>query len=164
MNFDYRNNVIDFASIYLDKEFVWDENGPDYFDSAGFTYFIFKELLDVDINKDGYGLDNSTKQLTNGIGDLKIYKEDDFNKINYLKNIKKGDLLFFHTKSLDDNGPTVLNNFPGHVGIYFGDNKFIHASYIKEKVVIEELDDKWLNILVASRDIIGDIIEKNYVS
>lgn len=96
--------------------------------------------------------------MTSDIGKITVYNENDLNKDKYLKNINKGDLVFFHTKSLDDNSPTPTNNYPGHVGIYLGNNQFIHASYEKEKVVIDNLDNNWLEILVASSDFITNII------
>ena len=124
----YRQNVIDFALIHLDKPYVWDTAGPDTFDCSGFTFYIFKELFDVDINESGYGIGDTTKQMSNEIGNLKKYHEDDLHKIKYIEEIGIGDLIFFHTQSIEENHPTPTNRYPGHVGIYLGENKFIHAS------------------------------------
>lgn len=46
------------------------------------------------------------------------------------ENIRAGDLLFFKTR-----GVAI-----GHVGIYIGDGKMIHASYKLRKVVIDSID------------------------
>ena len=154
MEDNYRNNVVDFSLIYLNKYFNEDE-----FENKDFINYIFMQLFDTNINVDGYGLDSSTMQMTNNIGDLKIYNKDDPQKINYLKEIKKGDLVFFHTKSLNDNSPTPNNNYPGHVGIYLGDNNFIHVSSTNDLIKIDKMDDDWLKILVASRDIIKNLIK-----
>jgi len=46
----------------------------------------------------------------------------------------EGDLLFFQTRK---------RPFPSHVGIYIGDNQFIHASSGKRRVTITDLDDPY---------------------
>ena len=157
MEDSYRNNVVEFSMIYNNKRLDMLDFYTSCFNSSEFTNFIFKHLFDVDIESSGYGLDGSTRQMTNDIGDLKIYNENDLQKINYLIDIKKGDLVFFHEQALDSNSPTPNNRYPGHVGIYLGDNSFIHASLEEEKIVISSLSGKWLDKLVASRDIIKEI-------
>ena len=154
----FRNNIKDYALTFINKKYTWGANGPNEFDSPGFTWYVFKILFNKDINKDGYGIDNTTNQMTNNIGSLKVYIEDDNNKKEYLNDIKIGDLIFFHQKSLDDDKPLPNNEYPGHVGIYIGDNKFIHSSSNDEKIVINTLDKYWLKIMVASRDIISGIL------
>lgn len=154
----YRKNVIDFALIQLEKPYIWGEVGPDSFDCSGLTYYIYKELFNIDINETGYGVGDTTKQITNNIGVLRQYPEDDNNKDNYIKDIEIGDLIFFHRQSLDEKQPTPSNRYPGHVGIYLGDKKFIHASSDEGKVVISILDEYWTKIMVGSRDLISGIV------
>ena len=154
----YRNNVIELALTKLGKLYVWDTKGDEEFDCSGFTYYIYKELFNIDINESGYGKGDTTKQMTNNIGNLKQYNEDDPNKQKYIEEINIGDLVFFHRQSLDENIPTPQNRYPGHVGIYLGDNKFIHASSDEGKIVISEFDEYWTKVLVASRDLIEGII------
>lgn len=156
MEDNFRNNVVEFSMIYLEKNL--NQSKESEFDSKEFTTYIFKQLFDIDITINGYGLSYSTKQMTNDIGDLKIYNENDKQKIAYLNDIKKGDLLFFHTQSLDETTPSPNNNFPGHVGIYLGNEEFIHATPSEEKITIDKLEGKWFSILVASRDIIKEIV------
>lgn len=154
----YRNNIVELASIHLGKKYVWDAFGPDDFDNAGLVTYVFKELFGIDILEQGYGLDNTTKQMTNSMGNLRKYGENDPNKIKYLEDIKIGDLLFFHTQSLEDNQPTPSNRYPGHVGIYMGNKNFIHSDEVEGKIMISTLDEKWLKILVGSRDIVSSLI------
>lgn len=160
MEFNYRMNVADFAMIQLEKKFVWGASGPDEFDNTGFTYYIFKELFSIDLSRNSFGIGESTKQMTSSIGNLTKYIEDDIQKERYLETIKVGDLVFFHTMSLEDNQATASNQYPGHVGIFLGDKRFIHANEDDGKVVIDELNDIWLKQLVASRDIISGVILK----
>lgn len=157
MKDNFRKNVMDLALLQLGKNYVWGAIGPDEFDCSGFTFYVFKELFGIDINHTGYGIGDTTKQMTNDIGILRNYNENDEKKKDYLMDIQLGDLVFFHRQSLDDNQPTPTNRYPGHVGIYLGDNHFIHASSDEGKIIISEMDDYWLEILVASRDIISGI-------
>ena len=159
----YRENIIDFATMHLGNNYVWGAKGPDEFDESGFPFYIFKELFEIDIEQDGYGIGNTTKQMTNSIGNLTKYIEEDEHKIKYLEKIQAGDLLFFHTLSLNDNQPTASNQYPGHVGIYLGHQKFIHAYKEAGKIIISNLDNIWLKKLIASRDIISGIILKGTI-
>ena len=159
----YRGNIVDFALTHLDKNYVWGSQGPEEFDETSFSFYIYKELFDLDIERDGYGVDHSTKQMTNSIGNLTKYIENDTHKEKYLDKIQAGDLVFFHTKSLKDNQPTASNQYPGSVGIYLGEKKFIHADSEVGKVIICDLAGEWLNQLVASRDIVSGFVLKGMV-
>ncbi len=59
-----------------------------------------------------------------------IYKKGDWVKKNSLE---KGDLVFFRTYA----------QFPSHVGIYIGDDKFIHASSASKKVTITNFNKNY---------------------
>jgi cell wall-associated NlpC family hydrolase len=155
-NYLFRENIVEYASMFRDKKYAFNAMGPDEFDEAGFTWYIFESLFDIDINKYGYGMDNTTKQLTNNLGILSSYIEKDSKKKEYIKDIKKGSLVFFHTKSLEDNQPLTNNKYPGDVGIYLGDKRFIHADSNKKRIIIDEIKDYWLDKMVASRDIIAN--------
>lgn len=160
METGYRNNIVDFSIIQLDKDYAWDMKGPDEFDNSGFTFYVFYELFGIDLEMGGYGTGNTAKQMTNSIGILRQYIENDLNKQKYLEDIQMGDLVFFHTKAFEENQPTPSSQYPGHVGIYLGDNKFIHADEDKGKVVISDMNEFWLNKLVASRDIVSSVVLK----
>ncbi|HRS06905.1 MAG TPA: peptidoglycan endopeptidase, partial [Candidatus Ratteibacteria bacterium] len=64
--------------------------------------------------------------------------------------MKPGDVIFFGNKG-------VVN----HVGIYIGDNKFVHASREFGKVVVADLNDKYYqNHLICARTFInGDTVD-----
>ena len=54
-------------------------------------------IVGININSK-YGINDTGKQMTSDIGKITVYNENDLNKDKYLKNINKGDLVFFHTK------------------------------------------------------------------
>ena len=154
----YQKNILDFLTLQLNKPYIWGNIGPDSFDCSGLTKYIYKELFNIDIEENGYGIGDTTKQMTSSIGTLKKYIENDSHKKEYIKELEIGDLIFFHRQSPKDTTPTPNNRYPGHVGIYIGNNQFIHASSDEEKVVISPLDDYWLKILVGSKNILNTLI------
>ena len=153
----YKNNIVEYAKTFLEKKYTWGATGPEEFDCSSFTKYIYKELFNINIEKNGYGIGDTTKQMTSSIGTLTKYKENDPNKEKYLNKINIGDLLFFHRQSPNDNTPTPQNRYPGHVGIYIGNNKFIHASKDAGKIIISPLNNYWIKLLVASKNILKNI-------
>jgi cell wall-associated NlpC family hydrolase len=79
-------------------------------DCSGFVQKTFA-FLNLDLPR------SAREQFREG---LKIPKED----------LSAGDLVFFRTYA----------KYPSHVGIYLGDNRFIHASSRDRKVTVESLD------------------------
>ncbi|MFQ3548773.1 MAG: NlpC/P60 family protein [Armatimonadota bacterium] len=83
------------------------------FDCSGFTRYIFAK----------YGINlphNSAAQFNRG---TPVAKSD----------LKPGDLVFFRTRGLRI----------GHVGMYIGDNKFIHAATYGKGVRIDSINDSY---------------------
>jgi cell wall-associated NlpC family hydrolase len=93
---------------------VWGANGSDdTYDCSSFTKFVYKSI-GIYIPR------TSIRQSKYG----KFVKRDE---------LKRGDLIFFDT-SKEHKG------FVNHVGIYLGNNRFIHASSAKHKVIITKLE------------------------
>ena len=108
--------IIDTAMAYLDTKYIWAANGPSAFDCSGFTKYVF--------GKNGFTIPRySGNQAKVGI------------KVNY-KELEVGDLVFFDTEK--GHKKRKVN----HVGIYIGNNKFIHASSAKKKVTITSFKKK----------------------
>ncbi len=106
------------AKKHLGKRYVWAANGPSRFDCSGFTKYV--------CNKNGITLPRtSIRQAEVG---KKVSK----------KNLRAGDLIFFDTSD-------QRKGYVNHVGIYLGDNKFIHASSAKKKVMISSLSKNFYN-------------------
>lgn len=97
--------------------------------------------------------------MTSKYGKITLFNELDLNK--NIRLIKKGDIVFFHRQSLKDTKPKIDNKYPGHCGIYLGNNAFMHCSGTKNKVIINTFNKKyWNKVLVASKDIISDYNKK----
>lgn len=105
--------VVAYAKQFLGYDYVYGGASPTGFDCSGFTYYVYKHF--------GYTLSRSSvAQANNG---TKVEKED----------LKPGDLVIYKNTSL-----TRI----GHVGIYIGDNKMIHASEPGVGVTITDIDSK----------------------
>lgn len=100
LNGDYPADLITLAKSKLGCPYVWAGEGPDSFDCSGFIKYVFKEAYNMDLPHSASGI--SIK------GD-RIAKDQ----------LQAGDLVFFTT-----NRSGKVN----HVGIYLGNNEFIHAS------------------------------------
>ena len=101
------------AKKQLGKRYVYGATGPRTFDCSGFTSYVCK--------KNGVCLPRTS------INQSKVGKRVS------RKNLKAGDLIFFDTSKRH-------RGYVNHVGIYLGNNKFIHASSAKRKVVITSLE------------------------
>ena len=122
------SEVISLAKTLLGKPYIWGAQGPSSFDCSGFTYYVFKNSVNitlprVSIDQSKYG--------------------------NYVSknNLKVGDLIFFDTNGSNDGNVS-------HVGIYIGNGEFIHASSTKKKVVISKMSSYYNEAFVNARRIL----------
>ena len=107
-------DVIRIAKRYLGKRYVWGAEGPNKFDCSGFTQYVMKKSKGIKIPR------VSRRQAYYG-------------KYVTRRNLKPGDLIFFDTSRR-------RRGYVNHVGIYIGNNKFIHASSARHRVVITSLE------------------------
>ena len=103
--------VVDYAKTLLGKDYVYGGVGPNSFDCSGFTQYVYKKFR---IN-----LSHSASAQAN-IGTT-VSKSD----------LQLGDMVFF-----SQGGSSI-----GHVGIFVGNNSFIHAANPQKGVVITSLAD-----------------------
>ena len=92
--------------------YVWAEEGPDYFDCSGFTYYLYGSM-GIEIPRVAREQAKVGKRVT-------------------LKELQYGDLIFFAT---DRHHPRKIT----HVGMYLGDGWFTHASTVKKEVIYSNL-------------------------
>ena len=122
------SKVISYAKTLLGKPYVWGAQGPSSFDCSGFTYYVFKNAANVTLPR------VSKDQSTYGTYVSK-------------SNLKVGDLIFFDTSGANDGNVS-------HVGIYLGNNEFIHASSSKGKVVISQMSSYYNGAYVNARRVL----------
>ncbi|MEA1914227.1 MAG: LysM peptidoglycan-binding domain-containing C40 family peptidase [Campylobacterota bacterium] len=106
-------DLVKLARKKLGKRYVWGAQGQNSFDCSGFTYYVAKT--------------NGIKLPRKAIAQSKVGKP--ISK----KNLVKGDFVFFDTSK-------KRRGYVNHVGIYIGNNQFIHASSAGKKVIITSLN------------------------
>jgi len=92
--------------------YVWAEEGPNYFDCSGFTYYLYGSM--------GIDIPRVAREQA------KVGKKISPDQLRY------GDLIFFAT---DRRHPRKIT----HVGMYLGEGWFTHASTIKNEVIYSNL-------------------------
>lgn len=111
---DKCQRITSLAKTKLGKKYVWGASGnKNTYDCSSFTKFVYKNI----------GIDIPRTSL----------RQSKFGKFVKRSELKKGDLIFFDTSK-------KRKGYVNHVGIYLGDNKFIHASSAKKRVVITSLN------------------------
>ncbi len=112
-------DIVDYAKKYLGYKYVYGGASPSTgFDCSGFTYYVYKHF--------GYTLSRSS-----------IAQANDGKKVEK-KDLQPGDLVIYKNTSL-----TRI----GHVGIYIGNNKMIHASEPGVGVIITDIDSSSHNYI-----------------
>lgn len=111
-----RESIKALAISMLNTKYNYGGKRPDFgIDCSGFVTYIFK-------NAAGYNLTGAARHMAQK--GKTINKKDAFNK-----KLLIGDLLFFNT----------TGKSYSHVGIYIGNDKFIHASSGQKKVVVSSI-------------------------
>lgn len=108
------SDIVEYAKTFLGAKYVSGGNGPNAFDCSGFTKYVYNHF--------GYTISRtSAAQANNGV---QVGKDE----------LQQGDLLIF----LDDAKSRI-----GHVGIYIGENRFIHAANATRGVVTDSVNSSY---------------------
>lgn len=93
-----RNAVVKLAKKQVGKSYVYGATGPSAFDCSGLVQYVYKQAGKKTLPRTTYSQVNVGKRVS-------------------LSKLKKGDLLFWGSTSA-----------PYHVGIYVGNNQYVHAA------------------------------------
>jgi cell wall-associated NlpC family hydrolase len=109
------NALVDYAMRYLGYPYVWATHGPSSFDCSGFTYWVVLNVLGRDIGAGTWTQVSAGSSVSRN-------------------SLQPGDLVFFqntYTAGLS------------HVGMYIGNNQFIHAENESTGVRISDLNSSY---------------------
>ncbi|WP_163239091.1 C40 family peptidase [Clostridium sporogenes] len=105
------NEIVQYAKKFLGVPYVWGGTTPNGFDCSGFVQYVYAHF--------GKQLPRTT------------YTQVKCGTAVSLNNLRPGDLVFFYPGS----------NGPDHVGIYIGNNQYIHAPHTGDHVKISYLSN-----------------------
>lgn len=117
------DKAIELLENQLGKKYIWGADGPDSFDCSGLVQYVYKNALGKDIPRVSY------EQAKFGQA---VKKED----------LQVGDLVFFDTMN---------KGRVSHVGMYVGNNEFIHASNPKDGVKKSTLSGFYEKTYIGAR-------------
>ncbi len=125
---DWRSDVVMRAFSLIGVNYKFGGNTPEAgLDCSGFVRLVMKDVL-------GYLLPRRSEEI--GFASKEIQTQD----------LKPGDLVFFNT---------VKKTF-SHVGIYIGNNQFIHAPSTGSSIKIDTLDKNyWTARFNGARRLVG---------
>lgn len=117
------NNIVDSAMSHLGKSYIWGANGPDNFDCSGLVTYVYKSTGTYNFTS-AIGGRPTTATYTDYFKDLGLESHK-----NTTENCKAGDIVIFY----DSSGTA------GHMGIYIGNGKMIHAPQTGDVVKISPI-------------------------
>lgn len=125
------------------------EDAPEAFSCSSLISYLYKGIWMPSLSVDKY------------VFTEKINKED----------LKFGDLVFANSgegkiyfESVEFLRGTKVPEGVDHVGMYIGDNKIIHATKVKGKVVVEEVEEFSINRkIIGYGRVVSDLNEERYV-
>jgi cell wall-associated NlpC family hydrolase len=115
-----KSELVLFSMNLIDTKYNWGSKKPDFgLDCSGLVSYVFKKSVNIQIR-------GAAKDLV---------KHGNSVPINFIhqQKLEPGDLLFFNT----------TGKSYSHVGIYIGNNQFLHASSAKGKVITSSIHSKY---------------------
>lgn len=107
------------------RPYAWGGVTPGGFDCSGLVYYAYSEA--------GVRVPRTARQQYKAVRPL------------YVHQLAPGDLVFF----------AMPGRFPAHVGVYLGENRFVHALNKSKPVLISNLDDNyWQSRLIRAGSLV----------
>lgn len=107
----------------IGKRYIWGTEGPNTFDCSGLVKYIYKEAMGVTLPRVSY-------------------EQAKFGKSVRKDELQPGDLVFFDTMN---------KNRVSHVGIYIGNNQFIHSANSRKGVIKSELKGYYADKYISAK-------------
>jgi cell wall-associated NlpC family hydrolase len=125
---DKMNELVMYAMSLADMPYHFGGSSPDNgFDCSGFVDHVFRHSLGISLPR--------TSHEISQVGTV-VKKE----------HLRPGDLVFYNTQ----------HSSYSHVGIYVGEDKFVHAPKTGSQIRVEKMNEKyWLNRYNGARRIKG---------
>ncbi|MBA1393792.1 NlpC/P60 family protein, partial [Lactobacillus sp. XV13L] len=101
--------IVDLANAEVGKAYAWGGNGPSGFDCSGLAQYVYSKAAGKELSRTTYS------QVKQG-------------KTVAMEDLQPGDLLFWGSAAA-----------PYHVGIYVGDNQYVHAAAPGQGVIKDSL-------------------------
>ena len=118
--------IADYALQFVGYRYVYGGSSPSGFDCSGFTSYVYKQF--------GYKLNRSASdQLDNGTA---VSRNE----------LEPGDLVIFKKGNSSKRAT--------HVGLYIGNNQFVHASTSKVGVIVSRMSDAYYTTGFVGRRIV----------
>lgn len=151
------------AYSFLEMPIVKD-NQNSTFDCATFVMFLFMSELGIDITKDGFGNSLTGKIMSSKLGENYLIDENKTVKEKrefVLKNANVGDVLLFHRQSKNAVSVKADNWFPGHVGVYVGDGKYIDARHRRGDIrLVDMFDDAYMECFIGFKNVVSSYFKE----
>ena len=116
-------NAINLLEDQVGKPYVWGSTGPESFDCSGLVRYVYKTALGKEIPRVSYDQSKFGQEVDK-------------------KDLQVGDLIFFDT---------MKKGKVSHVGMYIGNNEFIHASNHKNGVKKSKLSGYYEEVYRGAR-------------
>ena len=124
-----QEQMADYAQTFLGIPYILGAKGPKAYDCSGFTSRVLRDF-GIELPRPCY-----SQGYSNSVGE----------KIKKIKDLQVGDLVFFNT-NLNDGDKC------DHVGIYVGENRFVHASFAEGEIIVSDITKHyWAKIFAWGR-------------